>query len=118
MSNYTDIREIEFQPLSEAKAHLSHVVRTLSPERRVAITTNGRPTAVLLSYNDYLSLLPQQSHSYTPRRISMEEWKREEPQRLAVRDSILGLFDMKSLGRKGQKRYKQEAVRGFKRKVS
>lgn len=115
MSSYTDIRKIEFQPLSEAKAHLSHVVRTLSPERRVAITTNGRPTAVLLSYDDYLSLLPPQSHSYTPRRISMEEWERDEPNRIAIRDSIANLFDVKSLSRKGQKKYKAEAVRAFKR---
>lgn len=115
MSNYTDIRQIEFQPLSEAKAHLSHVVRTLSPERRVAITTNGRPTAVLLSYDDYLSLLPPQPHSYTPRRISIEEWERNEPTRLAIRDSIANLFDVSLLSKKGQKKYKADMVRGFKR---
>ena len=56
--DFSNLLSIEFLPLSEVKAKLSEVVNTsLTKSKRIAITTNGRPTAVLLSYSDFLSLL-------------------------------------------------------------
>ena len=57
MKEFLNLGAFDFRPLSEAKAHLSALVRQLVPGlRRVVITTNGKPTAVLMSYKDYLAL--------------------------------------------------------------
>ncbi|MBI3541068.1 MAG: hypothetical protein HY073_02885 [Deltaproteobacteria bacterium] len=47
--------------------------------------------------------------------ITMEEWRKGAEKRKKVRDSILSLFDMKSLSRKGQKKYKKERMRQLKK---
>lgn len=57
MKDFLNLEAFDFRPLSEAKARLSALVRQLVPGlRRVVITTNGKPTAVLMSYEDYLTL--------------------------------------------------------------
>lgn len=112
-----DILSVDFLPLSEAKAKLSEQMRKISLQgRRIAITTNGRPTAVLLGYQDFLDLLrsalpvtiqsPQDILDYS-------QWKKGSLIRKQVSDSIDQLFDATQLSRKGQKPYKQEKVREF-----
>lgn len=117
--SYSDLRGVDFSPLSEVKARLSEKVRGLMMnKRRIAITTNGRPTAVLLSYEDYLSLLsqfPKGPEVGGGKVISIERWEKDRKKREAVRDSILGLFDMRSLSRKGKKKYKEDTLREFSR---
>ena len=116
--DFSNLLSIEFLPLSEVKAKLSEVINTsLSKSKRIAITTNGRPSAVLLSYSDFLSLLnliPQNRSSQTDRQpINFSEWEKREKERAVVRDSILNLFDLKKLSRIGQKTYKRNTVSGF-----
>lgn len=112
--DFSNLLTMEFVPFSEAKAKLSEKVRSvLSGSKRLVITTNGRPTGVLLSYKDYLSLLRElpESRQQTKERIfDLKEWRKGQRERLAVRDSIANLFDPSSLSRKGQKTYKQETV--------
>jgi prevent-host-death family protein len=115
--NYFDLRTIDFAPLSEVKAKLSEYVRLLR-RKRIALTTNGRPSAVLISYEDYLNLSQGRAGSEpsqeTPvQRISLSEWKKESKNRETVRDSLLGLFDADRLGRKGQKDYKRKLVKTY-----
>lgn len=118
---FYDLRRVDFIPLSEGKARLSALVRSLRPgKRRIAITTNGRPSAVVLSYADYLDLLNQLPEEPSPPvsttvSLSKEEWKASHKKRKMVRDSILNLFDAPSLSRKGQKKYKRDKVREFDR---
>ncbi len=108
---------MEFSPFSEAKAKLSDKVRSVVlGSKRLTITTNGRPTVVLLSYEDYLSLVRQLSTNRPPageRVIDLHDWKKGLKRQLAVRDSIVSLFDTSALSRKGQKAYKRKVVRGF-----
>ncbi len=111
-----DLRGIVFVPLSEAKAKLSEFMRRIASGReRLAVTTNGRPTAVILSYPEYLSLLGQRTAGEEEplRVISFEDWKKGRKERMAVRDSILRLYDAEALSRKGQKKYKKDTVDGF-----
>lgn len=117
-SDFNNLLAMEFIPLSEAKAKLSEQVRKTLEKKRVAITTNGKPTAVLISYQEYLDLLrklPGSQEDDPIRIIDIEEWKKERPQRLKVRDSIQELFGASKLSRKGQKTYKKETVRDFHR---
>lgn len=111
--DFIDLRRIDFIPLTEAKAKLSEFVRTLSRDRkRIALTTNGRPSAVILSYADYLDLLNllQPAPSQAGKTIDFEEWEKGRPQRELVRDSLLRQFDPSKLSRKGQKYYKKHTV--------
>lgn len=118
-SDFTNLLTTDFVPLSEAKAKLSEQIRkVVSEAKRVAITTNGKPTAVLMSYSDFLELARSiQTPQQTPpiRVLEIEEWKKERPQRLKVRDSLQKLFEKNTSARKGQKQYKRETVRDFKR---
>lgn len=110
--DYQDLRTIEFAPLSEVKAKLSEYVRRLR-NKRVALTTNGRPSAVLMSYEDYLKWLepsPRLEGEPPAQRISLSDWRKERKNRESVRDSILDLFDPAGLSRKGQKGYKKRLV--------
>lgn len=114
-----DLRGTVFVPLSEAKARLSEFMRRIASGReRLAVTTNGRPTAVILSYPEFLSLLGQErgGEDEASRVISFDDWKKGRKERLAVRDSILKLYDAKALSRKGQKKYKKDAVDELTRK--
>ena len=115
--DFIDLRRLDFVPLSEAKAKLSEFVRALSQDvKRVALTTNGRPSAVILAYADYLNLLnllqppPPSSAGKT---IDFNEWEKRAPQRALVRDSLLKQFDPSKLSRKGQKYYKKRTVESF-----
>lgn len=119
--SFSDIRSLTFAPLSEIKAKLSEKVRDLAGRSRIAITTNGRPTAVLLSYADYLALLPSevsQNSAMSPngRAIDFDEWRRSRPQRRKVSESIRRLFIPEKLSRKGRKGYKEETLRAFSRR--
>ncbi|QQR81800.1 MAG: type II toxin-antitoxin system Phd/YefM family antitoxin [Deltaproteobacteria bacterium] len=108
-----ELSSLDFQPLSWVKARLSLIVKNLqSHGKKVVLTTNGRPTAVLLSYDDFLYLTsPQGSLLSNEKPINFEEWKKEKESREKVRDSVVSLFDISKLSRKGQKKYKEETVR-------
>ena len=111
-----DLRSLVFQPLSAVKARLSAYIRQLVPgQRRLVITNKGRPAAVLLAYQDYLSLLGNEAE---PTRIvlpalSLKQWRQDRRKREEVLAAVSNLFDIKSLSRKGQKRYKRNRVRAF-----
>ena len=112
--DFSNLLSIEFVPLSEAKAKLSEQVRRVLTEgKRVAITTNGKPTAVLLAYGDYLKLLQQLSKNYSASEedmIDLKQWKRDKNKRRKVIRSVTKLFDPSALARKGQKAYKRDMV--------
>lgn len=60
MNKFLDLRLHDFRLVSEAKARLSELVRRLTPgSKRIVITTNGKPSAVILSYQDYLDLMSE-----------------------------------------------------------
>lgn len=120
-TDFSDLRSVDFAPLSEAKAKLSEFIRRLSGGKRIVLTTNGRPTAVLISYRDFLSLLsPAGSPGPEPGAdvIRLEDWEKDRPKREKIKQTILGLFDVASLSRKGQKAYKKEKVDEFRRNNS
>lgn len=106
-----DLRTLSFLPLSRAKATLSQQVRELRPfARRLVITGRGRPVGVLVAYDEFLALHSERAEEEI---LDLESWERDRPRRERVRDSLLGLFDVPALSRKGQKRYKREAVRAL-----
>lgn len=112
---FFDIRGMSFIPLSEAKAKLSEILRRMASGReRLAVTTNGRPTAVVLSYQDYLALLrelPKGPPEEEEKILSLKEWKKGSKERKRVSASIRNLFNYDSLPRKGRKRYKKDTLR-------
>jgi prevent-host-death family protein len=110
-----DLRTLRFLPLSDVKAMLSERIRELNEDRSyLVVTVHGRPVAVLLSYDAFLSWAePSKSADTT---LDFDAWKRDRRRRRRVRDSVLGLFDVASLPRKGQKRYKREAVKALRRR--
>lgn len=104
----------DFLPLAEVKAKLSEKLRGLSQGKRLAITNNGRPTAVLISYPDYLELLRQLSSSRGKAPVlTLEDWKRDKKKRRKIRNSITRHFDASQLPRKGQKTYKRDTLKKF-----
>lgn len=113
---YNSLLDTEFISLSEVKAKLSEQIRK-TPTKRIVITQNGKPTTVLLSYEDYLHLLRQLPFeaSQNKKVINFEEWKKTFPQRRKVSQSISKLFNVSTLSRKGQKSYKKEKVDEFDR---
>lgn len=103
------LKGIQFIPLSEAKAKLSEVVRKSSTEKyRVVITTNGRPSCILLPYEECVELLNRSAEQLPVRRTTIETWKKEKENRQRIRQTITSLFDISRLTRKGQKKYKKE----------
>lgn len=112
-----DLRGMAFVPLSEAKAKLSEFMRRIASGReRLAVTTNGRPTAVILSYRDYLFLLgqsPRLEPTGEGEVLSLEEWRKGSRERKRISASIRDLFNYDSLSRKGRKRYKKDLLREF-----
>ena len=91
--------------IAEMKAKLSEKIRACRElDRSFVITSHGKPRAVLISYEAYRGMTEQQS---APRRIKAKEWVKQQE---AVHD-IKNLFDEKKLSRKGQKGYKQRAVK-------
>ncbi len=121
---FLDIRGMEFLPLSEVKAKLSALMRLIiGQKKRMVVTTNGRPTAVMLSYKDYLELLKQTparedvaGAGEVERTIDFEEWKRSRKQRRMASESIRRLFIPEELPRKGRKKYKEEMLRALSRR--
>ena len=115
--DYTDLLSMKFLPLSEVKATLSEQVKkTQGGIRRIAITSNGRPTAVLLAYEDYLRLARAckiSAAESTGGTIDFEVWKKGQEQRKEISASIDKLFDSASLTRKGQKPYKKAKLDEF-----
>ena len=110
----TTLLNIDFEPLTEVKAKLSEKVARVSQKKRLlAITLNGKPAAVLVPYSDLLAWLERENPAYVTRQLSLKEWEKESKQRRAVVDSIKNLFDVSKLSRKGQKPYKQNALKRF-----
>src|SRR5262245_55838591 len=108
-----DLRGMAFVPLSEVKARLSEFLRRIvSGRERFAITTNGRPTAVVLSYRDYLALLGElpKGPPEEEKALSLEDWKKGSRERKRVSASIRNLFNFDSLPRKGRKSYKKDLL--------
>src|SRR5262249_52390808 len=114
--DFSDLRRVDFIPLSEAKAKLSQFIRNVSHDRkRIALTTNGRPSAVILGYGDFIDLLDQ-LHPGSPKAskaIDFDEWEKSRSQREMVRDSLLKQFDPSKLSRKRQKYYKKRTVKSL-----
>lgn len=130
MKSSSDLLSFEILPLSEVKATFSEQIKkTRRQGKRIAVTINGKPMAVLLSYDDFLDLLqasgeskvhPEVPEESPERVIRYIDWKRDAALGAKARDSILNLFDTKKLSRKGQKAYKKDLVdeftRGLKKK--
>jgi prevent-host-death family protein len=117
--DFSNLLEMDFVPLTEIKAKLSEFVRKMvARSHRLTITTNGKPTAVLLPYSDFLELLRQRSTpiaNETEEIMDIKDWRRGRAKRVEISRYIDGLFNPGQLSRKGQKGYKQERVRGFDR---
>jgi len=112
----TSLKNIDFEPLTEVKAKLSEKVSTVSQKKRLlAITLNGKPTAILISYSEFLNWIQETQQPYIPRRLSLKQWEKEAKQRKAVACLIKNLFDVSKLSRKGQKPYKRNALKKFKK---
>lgn len=115
--DFADLLSMNFLPLSEVKATLSEQVKkTQGGIRRIAITSNGRPAAVLMAYEDYLRLARACKNSLAEsagQTIDFEAWKKGRGQRKEISASIDKLFDSASLTRKGQKPYKKAKLDEF-----
>ena len=95
--------------VAEAKAKLSEKIRVCrSLDRTFVITSHGRPKAVLISYEAYLSMA---EGGMTSRTLDTKRWKEQRASRREVAHEIKELFDEKRLSRKGQKGYKRRAVK-------
>jgi len=102
--------DLEYISVAETKARLSEKIKnTKTRGRRYAITSHGKPKAVLLNYKDYIALVEEDDPS-TRETINLNEWIKKKGERQRVVDSIASLFDESKLTRKGQKEYKNESV--------
>jgi prevent-host-death family protein len=105
------LEELEYVSVAETKAKLSEKLKSVeSRGRRFAITSHGRPKAVIIGYKDYISLVENAS-APEAKEMSFDDLRREVGQRKDIIGSVASLFDEKRLTRKGQKGYKREAVR-------
>lgn len=103
--------ELEYISVAETKAKLSEKLRSIeSRGRRFAITSHGRPKAVIIGYKEYLSFSEKTSPS-APKDISLDKWQKKAKNRKKIVESVVSLFDSSNLSRKGQKRYKRNVVR-------
>ncbi len=58
MSEYTDIRRLSMTPLTEARNRLSEIVDdVVATGSDFVITRHGRPSAVVVGYDEYESLI-------------------------------------------------------------
>lgn len=106
----TSLQNIDFEPLTEVKAKLSEKIARLNQNGRLlAVTVNGKPKAMLVPYDAFLKTI--QKPESKPRLLSLKEWRKESKQRRKVIASINNLFDLSLLERKGQKPYKQDALK-------
>ena len=107
--------DIDFEPLTEVKAKLSEKVGRVHKEGRLlAITLNGKPKVVLVPYSEFLSWIQSGTGGYKLRQLSVKEWEKESKQRREVVASVKNMFDLSKLERKGQKPYRQNALKKFK----
>lgn len=106
------IKEISVS-IAETKAKLSEKIRTCRElDRTYVITSHGKPKAVLISYETYLSLTEER---IPPRTIDEKQWKKRRASKREAAHEIKKLFDEKKLSRKGQKGYKTRAVKRMER---
>ena len=76
-------------------------------------------SSLMRTFEDFLNLTSKDNSQLLDKEpIHFEDWKKERKSKEKVRDSIVSLFDISKLSRKGQKKYKEETVRGFNRKKS
>lgn len=110
----TTLSNIDFEPLTEVKAKLSEKVgRVAETKRLLAVTVNGKPKAILVPYAEFLSFIGQ--GEYTPRRLSLMDWEKGSKHRKEVVRSVKNMFDLSALNRKGQKPYKADALKKFRK---
>ena len=113
ISNSHLLTHYDFQPLSEVKAKLSERLKTLEDQgKHLVITTNGRPSAVIIPYALYLKLLESRQEA-SPREIEFDRWRLDLPHRQQTTKTFLSLFDLDSLSKKGKSSYKEKALRDF-----
>lgn len=114
---FDSLSETEFAPLSEVKAKLSEKIRLASGKgKKIAITSNGKPAAILLGYRDYLTLLqslPQTQPNPPKETLSLNSWKKDAKKREEISRDIDRLFIPAKLSRKGKNPYKQRKLREF-----
>ena len=105
------LTDLEYISVAEAKARLSEKLRRVTSRgRRFAITSHGKPQAVLMDYKEYLSLREKGGRGVAEE-MSLRDWQKRKKSRRQVVRSVSSLFDEKHLSRKGQKGYKKNAVR-------
>lgn len=108
------LSNIDFEPLTEVKAKLSEkVARIAETKRLLAVTVNGKPKAILVPYSEFLSFIGQ--GEYTPRQLSLKEWEKGSKHRKEVVRSVKSMFDLSVINRKGQKPYKANALKKFRK---
>lgn len=102
--------DLEYVSVAETKAKLSEKLNSVeSKGRRFAITSHGKPKAVIIGYKDYISLV-ENAVAPSGNEIPIGSLKKKVAQRKNIIDSVASLFDDTKLTRKGQKGYKREAV--------
>ena len=102
--------DLEYVSVAEVKAKLSEKLRRVSSHgRRFAITSHGKPKAVLLSYKNYIALLEKRNEGEIEK-ISIDEWKKDAKRRKKIVDSVSSLFDLNKLSRKRQRVHKGSVV--------
>lgn len=102
------IEELEYASIAETKARLSEKIRrVVDNNRRFAITSHGKPKAVLISYKNYIALTSNQNKTENQEKV--EDMSARDKK--TVIKSVTSRFDEKLLSRKGQKDYKNEKIR-------
>ena len=92
------------------RARFAEQIERCNAGRNIIITNHGKPRAVLMSFAEYNALAANTPEARL-QNINMKEWEKGAKERREVADSIASLFDEKKLSRKGQKGYKQRAVK-------
>jgi len=115
--NYSHMKRIDdcdYVSIADTKATLSEKIKRCNePGRTFAITNHGKPVAVLLSYKQFLGLINQKTEQKEP--IKLNDWLKEQPERDKIIQSVSALFNTKILSRKGQKKYKNDIVKQFRK---
>lgn len=105
------LEDLEYVSVAETKAKLSEKLKSVETRgRRFAVTSHGKPKAVLMGYRDYIALTENAAPS-PEKEVSFSELKDTVSKKKNIIESVASLFDEKKLTRKGQKGYKREAVR-------
>lgn len=104
------LEDLEYISVAEMKAKLSEKLKSVeSKGRRFAVTSHGRPKAVVISYKEYLAMA-QGDMTAPSKEMELSEIKKEIKKRKSIIESVYSLFDEDKLSRKGQKGYKREKV--------